>query len=252
MFEASPIDPFSEKAVAAKAGFSVSDYGRQGTEGPYQVVMPTYPAPKWLRRFAALGPALRECSTLCQLKGKPFRVVRWGREGSGARGGIPCPACRVPPQSRFPRPVPCRRGKGCLPGFPDAHPIAEYRPNGQQIVYDASGKGQVVGRPNYVVSHNPFPRLYRKEAYPQRYLDAVASAQRLARGSGRRTFVCSGFGSKPSTKRGVPVVYVDPGGLVKRYPDEETGTTVVNQVSPRYFQQLVAESRGRSYLGQGA
>jgi hypothetical protein len=246
MFEAAPIDPFSDKEVAAKAGFSVSDYGKNNS-GPYQVVMPAYPAPKWLRRFAALGPALRECSTLCKLKGKPFRVVRWGREGSGARGGIPCAACRVQPRSRFPRPV----GPGYLRGYPDAHPIAEYKPNGQTLVYDNSGKAQVIGKPNYVVSHEPFPK-YRPEVYPKRYLEAVATAQQLARGSGRRTFVCSGFGSNPSTKRGVPVVYVDPGGLVKRYPDEETGTTVVNQVSPAYFQQLVAESRGRSYLGQGA
>jgi hypothetical protein len=251
MFEATPIDPFSERAIAAKAGFSVSDYGRQGTEGPYQVVMPTYPAPRWLRRFAALGPALRECDTLCQLKGKPFRVVRWGREGSGARGGIPCAACRTEPRSRFPR-VPCRRGKGYLAGYPAAHPIAEYRPKGQKLVYDACGNPQVVGKPNYVVSHNPFPKLYQKETYPQRYLEAVAAAQKIAQGSGRRTFICSGFGSKPSTKRGVPVVYVDPGGLALRYPEDETGTTVVNPVSPQYFQQLVAESRGRSYLGQGA
>jgi glucose-6-phosphate isomerase len=30
------------------------------------------------------------------------------------------------------------------------------------------------------------------------------------------------------------------------------GTVQINQVTPQYFQQLVAESRGRSYLGQGA
>jgi hypothetical protein len=246
MFEASPIDPLSDKAIAAQAGFSVSDYGRADT-GPYQVVMPTYPAPKFLRRYAELGPALRECGTLCQLKGKPFRVVRWGREGSGARGGIPCAACYRQPQSMFPR----RVGPGYLRGFPDAHPIAEFRPNGQTLVYNNAGKAQVVGKPNYVVSAVPFPK-YQKEVYPQRYLEAVATAQELARGSGKRTFVCSGFGSSPSTKRGVPVVYVDPGGLVRRYQDDPMGTVQINQVTPQYFQQLVAESRGRSYLGQGA
>lgn len=244
MFAAAPVDDmFSEQAIAADAGFSIDDYGK-ADDGPYQVVMPTYNAPVWLKRFAALGPALRECGTLCSLRGLPFRVVRWGREGSGARGGIPCKACgpSTPNPSRFPRPcLSCkqiRRGSGFLRGFPNAHPIAEFRPNGQRLVFNNQGIPQLVGRPNYVVSHNPFPRTYRKEVYPQRYLEAVRAAQALANGWGTRTFVVD------NAKR-IPVGYVDP-AMGNRIP------TVLTPVSPQYFQELVAQSEGRSYLGQGA
>lgn len=231
MFEAAPIDPFSEREIAAKAGFSVDDYGKADS-GPYQVVMPTYPAPKWLRRFNALGPALRECSTLCQLRGQPFRVMRWGQEGSG-KAGSPCAPCARRFTARFARPV---RGFGCcgtgyLEGYPDAHPIAEFKPGGQKLVFNNAGESRIVGRPNYVVSSNPFPRLYRPEKYSQRYLDAVTTAQKIAQASGNRMFVSDGR---------TPVAYVEP------------GATTVNQVSPEYFQELVAQSRGRSYLGQGA
>lgn len=274
MFAATPLDPFSEKAIAAQAGFSIDDYGK-ADEGPYQIVMPTYPAPVWLRRFAALGPALRECSTLCALKGKPFRVVRWGREGSGARGGIPCAACaRTTPNtaSRFPRnrglsglgacagcsdSKPCvgcktcascgKRGSGYLKGFPNAHPVAEFR-KGQRLVFNAQGVPQLVGRPNYVVSHNPFPRTYKREIYPQQYLEAVRAAQVLTSNTGKRLFVVAAVPGQTGT----PVAYTDAQYGLTGLGGLGSGTVVVRPVSPEYFQELVAESRGRSYLGQGA
>lgn len=261
-FAAEQLEPFSEKAIAKYAGFSIDDYGK-ADEGPYQIVMPTYQAPVWLKRYASLVPALRECGTLCKLKGLPFRTVRWGREGSGAKGGIPCEACgdTTPNPSHFPRHVgqmggcrSCRkkpRGLGYLPGFPDAHPIAEFRPNGQQLVFNKAGVPQLVGKPDYAVSHNPFPRTYKAEVYPQRYLEAVYTAQKLAQESGRRAFVCSGFGGDRKISTGTPVVYADPGGNIS-FPSDVAGTVGVNPVSPEYFQELVAESRGRSFLGQGA
>jgi hypothetical protein len=234
MFEAGPVDPFSEREIAAKAAFSIDDYGKSN-EGPYQIVMPTYPAPVWLKGFAKLGPALRECGTLCRLRGMPFRVMRWGQEGSGANGGIPCASCKktTPNPSRFPRQF---RGPGYLQGFPDAHPIAEFRPKGQRLVFDRRGVAQLVGRPNYAVTHNPFPRTYRPEIYPQQYLEAVRAAQAYANSNNRRAFVMD------HGKR-MPVGYVDPG---------KSAEVRVTPVSQQYFQELVAEGEGRSYLGQGA
>jgi hypothetical protein len=252
MLSADPTtDRFSEAAMSRYATFSIDDYGK-ADEGPYQIVMPTYAAPKWLNSYSSLGKALRECGTLCTLRGTPFRVVRWGREGSGARGGIPCKACgpTTPNPSRFPN---VRRGPGYFAGFPDAHPIAEFRPGGQRLVFNNRGVPQLVGRPNYVVSHNPFPRTYSPEVYPQQYLEAVRTAQVLANGSGKRTFICDGgFNRQCKSKTAVPVVYVDPGSLARRYDNGTTGTVITTPVSPLYFQELVAEGRGRSYLGQGA
>lgn len=262
------LDLSTPQGEAAQADFSIDDYGK-ADDGPYQIVMPSYPAPKWLNRYVDLGKALRECKTLCTLQGRPFGVVRWGREGSGANGGVPCRACQK--QTRdpsFPRRVarPCRTCNGGLSGLGDLSgcgcdglsccPIAEFKPDGQQIVYGPSG-AQLVGKPNYVVSHTPFPRFYKPEVYPQRYLEAVRTGQYLATHSGKRVFICSGFGAKCATGRdgkvtGVPVVYVEPGGLAKRYPGNPTGTVMVNAVSPAYFRELVEESRGGSFLGQGA
>lgn len=243
----------SAQAEAAQADFSIDDYGRaeSGNNRPYQVIMPAYPAPQFLGRFEYLDAALRECKTLCQLQGKPFRVVRWERTGSGARGGVPCKTCPPPkPVARFPGHV----KSGCLHGYPDATPIAELHPSGQNIVFDKCGRGRLVGRPDYVVSHTPFPREYRPGPLKQRYLEAVKTGQLIARRTGRRAYICSGFGAKCKGRgpHWVPVVYVDPGGLVKRYPDTPQGTTIVNPVSPGYLRELIAESRGATFLGQGA
>lgn len=245
----------SAEADAAYSQFSIDDYGRVGDQRPYQIVEPSYPAPSFLSQFMDLGPALRECSTLCSLKGRPFRVVRWGREGAGNRGGVPCKVCKSckPPQSRFPRVTPV--GFGFLEGFPDAMPIAEYRPNGQRLVFDKCGQGKLVGSPNYVVSHTPFIREHDPQPLPQRYLEAVRTGQLLANRSGKRTYVCSDFGApcdSRNPKRWVPVVYVNPGGLTRRHAVDGGPDVRVTPVSPSYYRELVAESRGATLLGQGA
>jgi hypothetical protein len=252
-------DLFTAEAAAAQAMPSIDDYGKDNS-GPYQIVQPAYPAPVWLNQFVSLIPALRECSTLCTLQGKPFRVMSWNREGAGRAGGVPCGPCgnraRIP---RWPRRVLLNgsKGPGCLDGFEAALPVAEVRPGGQWIVYDCRGNETLVGSPNYVVSHTPFPRLYEKEVYPQRYLEAVKTAEYLASTSGRRTFVCSSFGAKCNGGRGTPVVYVDPGGYRQRYDDVPangvpSNALTVRTVSPGYFKELVMESAGGTYLGQGA
>jgi hypothetical protein len=147
-------------------------------------------------------------------------------------------------------------GSGYLEGFPDARPIAEIQPNGQRIVFNKCGSGRLVGEPRYIVSHNPFPREYSPiHPLPQRYVDAVKTGQLLAERTGKRAYLCSDFGhscDKRDPKHWVPVVYVQPGGLARRH-DNNTGSDVqVTPVSPSMFKELVAESRGATYLGQGA
>lgn len=243
----------SSQAEAAQADFSVEDYGRVGDQRPYQVIQPAYNAPKFLTQFTNLEEALQECKTLCHLEGKPFRVVRWGRTGSGASGGVPCQPCRVRARvPRFPRQV---KPDGCLHGYPDATPIAEFQPGGRRIVFDACGSPHVIGENNFVVSRTPFPRLYDPKPLPQRYLEAVQSAQLLANRTGRRTYICSGFGAdcnKRDPKRWMPVVYVDPGGLRERYSSVGQGTVQVKPITESHFRELVAESKGATLLGQGA
>ena len=246
--------PAREQARYEQA--TVYDYGRVGDQRPYQVVFPAYKAPKFLETFHTLEQGLRECGTLCRLKGIPFRLVKWG-------GKTPCLPCgkRIR-DNRLPgyRIV---YSKGALDGYPEAMPIADFKPNGEKIVYGPNGEGTLVGSPHYVVSAAPYPSVgqYNPRAPTMRYLDAVRSAMYMANDTGRTSYLCSSFGVDcPTNKDYFPVVYVQPGGIVARYPHEHdmgagstaNNTNVVTGVSPSEYSELVAESRGASYLSQGA
>lgn len=241
---------------AAQAQVSTADYGAVGDQRPYQIVQPAYPAPKWLAKFSNLERALRECGTLCRLTGQPFRLVKWGAP-------VPCYPCRKTnagsrlPSARIHSP-------GALEGFPAATPVADFFPRQATIVYGSDGTPKLVGDANYIVAHVPNPpgNFIRPTALPQRYAEAVFSAQKLAAMSGKNTFVCSSMGASckgNDPKKWVPIVYVDPGGLVRRYrPDMQLKGSVpgsdvdVTNVSPEEFRELIRQSEGASRLGFGA
>ena len=244
----------TRQGEAAQAQVSTSDYGRVGDQRPYQIVQPAYPAPKWLARFSNLDNALRECGTLCQLTGQPFKLVRWGAR-------VPCYPCRP---SKTLNKLPSLRihSVGAMAGYPEAQPVADFQPNTSPTVYDNNGQPKAVGGRNYVVRRDPTPRgLFIPQPLPQRYLEAVKTAQYLASATGKPTVICSSLGADCQGNGGgklVPVVYVQPGGLVKRYPEELqltnsapgsiTGTTTVTEDE---FKELVRQSEGQSRLGWG-
>lgn len=232
------------------------DYGREGDQRPYQIVYPAYDAPQFLQTFASLDRALKECSTLCRDKGQPLRVVKWG-------GSVPCVPCgRQIRDNRLPgyRVV---YSRGALNGYPEAMPIADFKPSGERIVYGPGGEGKLVGKPNFIVSAEPFPVVRKSAPAPVslRYLDAVKSAQYLTQQTGRRAYLCSSMGAacKRDPKKWFPVVYVEPGGLVARFPYAQdlgpgaiaNSTNAVTRVDPSEYQELVAESQGATYLDDG-
>ena len=252
----------TREGEARTSNFSTEDYGREGDQRPYQVVFPSYPAPKFLASFINLDDALRECGTLCQLTGKPFRLVKWGSR-------LPCYPCRNIkgfnrlPSARIVSP-------GALEGFPDAQPIADFKPSGGTIVYGPDGNPKIVGAPNFKVSRHTCPErdfVDFSRQLPVRYTEAVKTAQFIANDTGANAYLCSSMGAnchvpaKKGTKtKWVPVVYVSPGGLVKRYPTDlkltransiHGSTSVVNPVTPDEFRELIRESAGRTRLGQG-
>lgn len=241
---------------SAQAQFSTSDYGSVGDQRPYQIVQPAYAAPQWLARFNNLDQALRECQTLCQLKGQPFRLVKWGAR-------VPCYPCRAK-KSTNKLPSLRMHSPGALEGFSDAQPVADFKPGAAPVVYDSNGQPKVVGGASFIVSRSPVPAdtFLDSQPLPLRYAEAVTSAQYLASTTGRPTFVCSSLGSdcKGNGAKGwVPVVYVQPGGLVKRFPEgltlsntakgSQVGTT---SVSEEAFRELIRQSAGQSRLGWGA
>jgi hypothetical protein len=251
----------TREGEAAQAQFSTNDYGAVGDQRPYQIVFPGYPAPKFLQRYAYLDEALRECGTLCQLTGQPFRLMKWG-------GRLPCYPCRAHKSTNA---LPSLKimSPGALHGYPGAQPIADFKPRSATIVYGPDGQPKLVGGANFIVSRTPNPPenyIDFKTPLPQRYLEAVKTAQYLASATGQNAYLCSSTGAscKSRGKKGwVPVVYVDPGGLVKRYPHDVQmpagvhsipgSSTVVNpMMTADTFRELIRESEGRSRLGQGA
>jgi len=241
-------------SLAADAQFSTSDYGAVGDQRPYQIVQPAYPAPRFLARYSNLSNALRECGTLCQLTGQPFRLVKWG-------GRLPCYPCR---SRKTANSLPSVRihSPGALAGYPNSAPVADFTPGGT-TVYDRNGQPHVIGAPGFVVSRTPFPAtsVSTKGPLPQRYAEAVRTAQLLSAATGRTTYICSSLGANcdPKNKQQIPVVYVEPGGLVKRFPSDLTltGSTpgsiaATTSVTEDEFRELVRQSAGQSRLGQGA
>lgn len=246
---------------AYTSNFSTSDYGRVGDQRPYQVVYPSYPAPKFLGQFAYLDEALRECRTLCQLTGKPFRLVKWGAR-------LPCYPCRRPRRGNRLPSAKVIRSPGALEGFPDAQPVCDINPGGNCVVYDDRGRPKIAGAPYFKVTRSPLdPRKNFVDfdtPLPQRYVEAVKTAQYIARTTGQNAYLCSSTGASCKSrdpKKWVPVVYVTPGGLVKRYPkglkipkgvsSTKGSTSIVNPVTEDQFRELVRQSMGRTRLGQG-
>lgn len=260
MIEATSPGFFSAQGQAAYETASVQDYGCDGDQRPYQIVSPAYPAPQFLRSFTYLTEALRECQTLCQSTGQPFRLVKWGSR-------IPCRPCRRRkigdnrlPSLRF-------RGshvesRGALAGYPEALPIMDATAKGS-VVFGPNGEEVSIGSPDFRiwvpdVSPNV---LVNPQPLPADYMEAIRGGEYLASRTGRRAFICSSFGADckgRDPRKWVPVVYVQPGGLARRYPDDldptgwgssVAGSTAISQViTPEMFQQLLALSDGGSNL----
>jgi hypothetical protein len=249
-------DVLSAREQARYEQATTYDYGRVGDQRPYQIVFPDYKAPKFLETFHTLEQGLRECGTLCRLKGVPFRLVKWG-------GKIPCVPCGTRIRDNRLPGFKVVYSKGALAGYPDAMPIADFMPNGQKVVYGPTGEAKPVGQPSFLVSQTPYPKVgrYTPGPLPMRYLDAIKSAMYLAENTGRTAYLVSSFGAEdPSSADWFPIVYVQPGGMVARYPHDldlgpgsiPNNTNAVTSVSPSEYAELVAESRGATYLGQGA
>jgi hypothetical protein len=251
-------DQTNIRDIAQQAQFTTYDYGRVGDQRPYQVVMPSYEAPQFLKTFMNLHEGLRECLTLCSLQGRPFRLMRWGARN-------PCIPCkqRFKGGGRLPSFV---RSPGALKGYPEARPIMEAHPTKGVSVFGPRGEVMKPGGANYRVSEMPWidqrPRdLYNPGPVNLRYLQAVQTAQEFAGRSGKRAYVCSSLGAdcKGRKKQWFPVVYADPGGLVARYSYEEDfgagtvpgSTSVSTDVGPDSYRELLLQSEGATRLAQG-
>ncbi len=235
----------SARAESAQAQFSVSDYGYVGDQQPYQIIQPSYPAPRWMGRYMDMKQALRECRTLCRLEGRPFRLVKWGKPVQS-----PCKTCSPKPENKLPN----VRIQGVVRGLDGAPlvaiPVADISAKGQVKIYGADGKAKPAAKKQWIVNQHPRFRGLHKVT-TRSYYEAVRAAEYLASHTGRRAYVCNTARCKVNPKLYVPVTYAQPGGLNPMNPNIPTGTTTVSPVTPQHFQELVEESRGGTFYGQG-
>lgn len=183
----------------------------------YALVKRLYPAPAFLKEFVSLRKALQEAQSICALEQGPCWVIR--------RDAIP--------------PV---RGQRCGRGECDFTPVA---------VVTKEGVGKVL--PDGAVL--PFwQRIFRVAPLTNTlartptmlYTSAVRAAMKIARDEGKPRIV-TGW-----VKNGfVPLVYVDPGGTVRKYPPERGPEYVVQKMDRYEIQQAFAASRGGSILPFG-
>lgn len=245
---------------AAREDFSTDDYGREGDQRPYTAVIPAYPTPRFLQSYYDLGTAVRDCKRTANNTGCGVRVIRWGRNK-------PCVALKGTCLNKSAAQLPSMKfyaSPGALEGYPEATPIADVLPNGKVIAYTPDGGKRVVGDKNYILSPVPVPPSdVVNEARPpeKRYDEAVEAAQFLAGNTGQRIYVCSGFNADcKQNKLWIPMVYVEPGGLVARYPlrighfgkSTKGSMVVTNPVSPEEFRELIAISEGRTLVPHDA
>lgn len=85
---------------------------------------------------------------------------------------------------------------------------------------------------------------------------ALRTAQRLADAIGRRAYIVGSFLAKPDPSKParyfVPVVYVQPGGLVRLLDDRPVGTTRVVKLTPFEYRYQLAMGYGINLLPEDA
>jgi hypothetical protein len=262
MFEATQPDFFSAQGQSAYSQAAVQDYGNVGDQRPYQIVYPAYHAPEFLKSFRYLQEALRECDTLCKLTGQPFRLMKWGTR-------IPCRPCpnrkirdNMLPSFRFKTGY--IESRGALEGYPEAFPVAEMLPNGQRTIFGPMGQEQSIGVPDFriYVADIPPGDYNAPQPLPTNYIDSIRAGEYLSSQTGRRMYICSSFGADcagRNPEKWLPVVYVQPGGLSPRYPQDFNpnsfgsqsaygSQTIVSPVTPEMFQELLELSQGGTNL----
>lgn len=189
------------------------------------------PVPKYLVLFQKLDAALRHCLQTANLQQCPAYVLGpcrcdWRDCTSNPQNCGAPPAGTVRPRHR----CGCRKPCGCVKvGKYRARRVAAVMPDGRVFFRSRGG-------------------LYKQINAP-----CNGSMQCSPRGWGKPvrfptnpTWHCSDFGQPCLDEQGVPVVYVDPGGLRARYDWERRpeGETQVQSVDAKWFQHLLMVSHG--------
>lgn len=241
-----------ELLAYSDGSYSTSDWGCRGDT--IALSPRPYPVPGFLRMYTSWAKALQEATDECALQMGPCWVLRASQVG--ARCGQPaygsCPSCM---DAEGPS-----RASISLAGlstgtraYPDAvrrQVEANWRPvavvTGQGVAR-VLPDGCVLPLWERVFSVTPPDRLVRERA-GLTYRAAVAAAQEISQRT-RQVRVVNG--AVPKTGKVVPLVYVDPGGLVRATPSPRGYETQVDRMDPLEVREAFMLSRGGSLMPHG-
>lgn len=251
-----------EELLAYSDGsYSTSDWGCVGDT--IALSPRPFPVPGFLRMYTSWARALQEATETCELQQGPCWVLRSSQVGvrCGQREYGGCPTCWGPEAVGDRRQVLLdglgalsrRRDLGPRSSFPDVvrrEAEASWRP---VAVVTPSGVGKVL--PDGCVlplwdrkfDVTPPDRLVRERA-GLTFRAAVAAAQEISQRTQQLRVV---NGKVPSTGASVPVVYVQPGGVVSAAPATKGWETNVYRMDPLEVREAFMLSRGGSLMPHG-
>lgn len=235
----------------SNGSYSTSDWGCTGDT--IALSPRPFPVPGFLKMYDSWAKALQEATETCALQMGPCWVLRNDQTGvrCGQRAYGSCPTCNDP---QAPGRSISLEGYGPNRAFPGAvrrevagnwRPTAVVTPQGVAKVLP-NGCVLPLWERRFVVV--PPDRIVREPAGLD-YKAAVAAAQVISQRTRRMTVV---NGELPRSGRSIPVVYVDPGGIVRAAPDEDLGLqTRVDRMDPLEVRELFMQSRGGSLMPNG-
>jgi hypothetical protein len=242
-----------ELLAYSNGSYSTSDWG---CEGDTIAISPRiFPEPGYMKVYTSWAKALQEATDTCALQMGPCWVLKSSQLGPrcGQRADGGCPTCL---------------GPGGLDGLA-RRSIGPAKPYQGVVRREAEGwkpvavvTSQGVGRvlpdgcvlPLWERRFRVVPpdRLVR-QAPSLTYRAAVAAAQEISQRTGRYTVVNGRVPSRHSLAedKEIPVVYVDPGGIVRAVPEKRGWATQVDRMDPFEVREAFMLSRGGSLMPHG-
>ena len=215
-----------------------------------------YPVPGYLKEYFSWAKALDEATRICELENGVCWMLKPRDIGvrCGQRAGGGCPTCIPAPGvvQRHAGMSGLTPGSTVASGFPDEvrrevqrrwDPVAAVTPQGVAKVLPDGCVLPLWDRIFYVSP--PGGMIHEQDGLL--YTAAVRAAQVIAAQSGKPRVV----GGRTSKGTTVPVVYVDPGGIVRAIPDQRGTETNVYSMDPLEVRQFFAASRGASLMPWG-
>lgn len=246
-----------ELLAYSNGSYSTSDWG---CEGDTIAISPRiFPEPGYLKVYTSWARALQEATDTCALQNGPCWVLKPSQLGPrcGQRADGGCPTCSGNAPGRLGELGIARRSIGPAKPYQGAV-MRDARQWVPVAVVTSQGIGRVLPdgcvlplweRRFRVV---PPDRLVH-QAPTLTYRAAVAAAQEISQRTKRYVVVNGQVPSRHplAEDKEIPVVYVEPGGIVRAAPQSRGYETQVDRMDPFEVREAFMLSRGGSLMPHG-